>query len=285
MDIIHDPVKMTAWSNRRIHAGETIALVPTMGYFHEGHLSLMRMAGQHADQVVVSLFVNPLQFGPGEDLDSYPRNFERDCDLAQQNGVHILFVPESKVMYSEDNQTRISVGKLTKNLCGADRPGHFEGVTTVVGKLFHIVKPHYAIFGKKDYQQLAVIRKMAADLNWDVTICGHPIVREQDGLARSSRNTYLNSAMRQSALCLSRAIGLATKRVGEGVYNTRQLRDELRDFISSHPGTAIDYISFVDYQTLENKSKVDQDTLLALAVNIDNKVRLIDNSMMFKQDN
>lgn len=281
MEVIRDPGEMTQWSNRCIGAGRTIALVPTMGYFHDGHTSLMRLAGRHADRVVVSLFVNPIQFGPGEDLEVYPRDFPRDRDIAERAGVAVLFAPEARSMYPNGFLTGITVEKLTDGLCGSRRPGHFDGVTTVVGKLFHIVKPHCAVFGEKDYQQLAVIRKMTVDLNWDIDIIGHPIVREEDGLALSSRNKYLDAEMRRSALSLSKAIRLAQTRAREGIRSARQLESEISGFIHSHPGTAVEYVSFIDCHDLEEKEIIDNNTLLALAVTVGGKVRLIDNGMLF----
>jgi len=281
MEIIYHPRNMTSWSNRMIRAGRRIALVPTMGYFHEGHAGLMRLAGEHADLVVVSLFVNPLQFGPDEDLDRYPRDFTRDRRIAEEQGVSVLFAPRDGSMYDAGHQTTVQVHGLTKNLCGAHRPGHFTGVTTVVAKLFHLVKPHCAVFGEKDYQQLAVIRKMTADLNWDIEIIAHPLVREADGLALSSRNRYLTPEMRKSALSLSRGIRLARELVAGGIRESDRLRQAVRESILAHPDTAIEYISFVDRNSLREKEVVDADTLLALAVNIDGKVRLIDNAMLF----
>lgn len=281
MKIIRDPAEMTAWSHKQLRADKTIGLVPTMGYFHEGHLSLMRMAGSRADKVVVSLFVNPTQFGPDEDLATYPRDFDKDRKLAVENGVDVLFAPKVEDMYLPGNKTTVVVRDLTNHLCGAVRPGHFTGVTTVVTKLFNIVRPDLAVFGQKDFQQLSVIRRMCADLNMGVEIIGHPIVRESDGLAMSSRNTYLDESQRESALSLSRAIQLARKLVTDGVRNVERLTDAVRQFIDSRPATAVDYISFVDQSTLEAVAVVDENTVLALAVKIDGKVRLIDNGYVF----
>jgi len=277
MEIIRDPAAMTAWSKRQEKQGRSLGFVPTMGYFHEGHLNLMRRAGELADQVVVSLFVNPTQFGPGEDLAAYPRDFERDRDLAARNGVAVLFAPEAETMYLPDSRTTVRVSGLTDHLCGADRPGHFTGVTTVVAKLFHIVRPGLAVFGQKDFQQLAVIRQMCTDLNMGITIIGHPIVRESDGLAMSSRNTYLRAEQRESALSLYRALTLARKMANRGERNVQRLTMALRQFIGSFPETAIDYISFVEQSTLEPVETVGTTTVLALAVKIGDKVRLIDN--------
>ncbi len=269
---------MTAWAKEQAKAGRSIALVPTMGYFHEGHLSLMRTAARHADVVAVSLFVNPTQFGPQEDLAAYPRNFERDQAMAEGAGVQVLFAPEAADMYPAGFCTTVTVGKeLTDQLCGASRPGHFAGVATVVCKLFQIVRPDAAVFGEKDFQQLAVIRRMTADLNLGVEIVAHPTVREEDGLAMSSRNTYLAPSQREAALSLSRAIALARKMAAEGERSAERLTAELRDFIHSFPATAVDYISFVDQDSLRPAEEIDAQTVLALAVKIGGKVRLIDN--------
>lgn len=263
-------------------AGHTIALVPTMGYFHEGHLSLMRYARKRADKVVVSLFVNPIQFGPKEDLASYPRNLQRDSEMAEGTGVDILFCPDAADMYPDGFQSQVSVGILSQGLCGASRPGHFTGVATVVSKLFHLTNPHIAIFGEKDYQQLAVIRQFVSDLNFPVEIVGHPIVREADGLAMSSRNTYLDAHERQIALCLSKALQSAKNRVQQArsPISTKDLADEARSQIESHRECLVDYIALVNSRTLQPVEYADRETLMALAVKINNKVRLIDNTLL-----
>ena len=279
MQIIHPLTEMTHWSTEMIASGRTIALVPTMGYFHEGHLSLMRLAGRLADHVVVSLFVNSLQFGPREDLSRYPRDLQRDARLAANEEVDVLFVPADKDMYSPDFNTRVRVDSITDTLCGKQRPGHFEGVTTVVAKLFNIIKPHYAVFGQKDFQQLTVIRTMVRDLNWDIEIVAHPIVREHDGLAMSSRNTYLSSEERTKSRCLHKAIQHARTRFAEGITDAGRLKSEIQAFISGTPGVTIDYISLVDKDTLADKEIVDSQSVLALAVRVGG-TRLIDNSFM-----
>ena len=281
MQIIHPLSEMTRWSTEMIAGGKTIALVPTMGYFHDGHLSLMRLAGTLADHVVVSLFVNSLQFGPSEDLSRYPRDLQRDASLAANENVAILFVPADGDMYSPDFSTRVRVEGITDTLCGKQRPGHFEGVTTVVAKLFNIIKPHYSVFGQKDFQQLSVIRRMVRDMNWDTKIVAHPIVREDDGLAMSSRNTYLSSDERIKALCLNKAIGLAKARFAEGITDAGRLKSEIQAFISGTAGVTIDYISLVDKDTLRDKEVVDSESVLALAVKVGG-TRLIDNSIMGK---
>ncbi|XCN72022.1 MAG: pantoate--beta-alanine ligase [Candidatus Electrothrix aestuarii] len=283
MKIIRTPKEMTAWSKEQAVAGQRIGFVPTMGYFHEGHLSLMRRAGELADLVVVSLFVNPTQFGPKEDLSAYPRDFERDRSLAESVGVDVIFVPEPDDMYPAGYNTTVTVGDdLASQLCGATRPGHFAGVATIVSKLFNIVRPDLAVFGEKDFQQLAVIRRMSEDLNLGVEIIGHPIIREQDGLAMSSRNTYLQAEEREAALSLSRALALAREMVAEGQQDEGKLVAALEEFIYSFAGTAVDYISFVDQFTLQPVAEVNKDTVLALAVKINAKVRLIDNGFVLE---
>jgi pantoate--beta-alanine ligase len=276
MQIIHPLADMTHWSNEVIASGKTLALVPTMGYFHAGHLSLMRLAGRLADHVIVSLFVNSLQFGPSEDLSRYPRDLQRDARMAENEKVDILFVPIHEEMYSSDFNTRVRVAGITDTLCGKQRPGHFEGVTTVVAKLFNIIKPNYAVFGRKDFQQLTVIRKMVKELNWDIEIVAHPIVREDDGLAMSSRNTYLSGEERGKALCLYNAIQHAKTRFAEGVRDAARLKSEIRDIISVNSGVSIDYVSVVDKDTLSDTKVIDSQSVLALAIRIGG-TRLIDN--------
>ncbi|MCI5162610.1 MAG: pantoate--beta-alanine ligase [Candidatus Electrothrix sp. AX5] len=281
MNIIQDPQEMTAWSKEQTVAGKTIGFVPTMGFFHEGHLALMRRAGELADQVVVSLFVNPTQFGPQEDLAAYPRDFARDQELAASVGVDVIFAPEPEDMYPAGCNTTVTVGKeLTGQLCGASRPSHFAGVATVVSKLFNIVRPDLAVFGEKDFQQLAVIRRMTEDLNLGVEIIGHPIIREQDGLAMSSRNTYLLKDEREAALSLSRALVMARTMAADGERDTEALTATLQKFILSFSGTELDYISFVDQASLQPVVEIDKDTVLALAVKINGRVRLIDNGFV-----
>lgn len=256
-----------------------VGLVPTMGWFHQGHLSLMETMRKRADRVVVSLFVNPMQFGQGEDLSRYPQDLERDRLLAQKTGIDMIFAPNVNDIYPEGYQTTVLVRELTKGLCGASRPGHFDGVATVVAKLFNMVQPDLAIFGEKDYQQLAVVRRMVADLNYAIEILGHPIVRENDGLAMSSRNSYLDPEERQNALCLYRSVQYAKERViqdGAGL-KTQELIGEVRKIITATPGCEVDYIQVVDKNTLCPVECVEGKCLLALAVKINRKVRLIDN--------
>jgi pantoate--beta-alanine ligase len=279
MQIVQSLTDMTRWSNEVIARGETIAFVPTMGYFHEGHLSLMRLADKLADQVAVSLFVNSLQFGPAEDLGHYPRDLERDARMAENENVDVLFVPSEEDIYPPGFESRVSVEGITDTLCGRQRPGHFAGVTTVVAKLFNIVKPHMAVFGQKDFQQLAVIRKMVDDLNWNIDIVAHPIVREDDGLAMSSRNTYLSPDEREKALCLYSAIRYAKNKVAAGITDASLLRSEIRDIIQANPGVGIDYIAVVDKDTLSDMEIIDERSVLALAVSVGG-TRLIDNCFL-----
>jgi pantoate--beta-alanine ligase len=280
MEIINNPESMNQWSRAKTRSGATVCLVPTMGYFHEGHLSLMRRAATLADLVVVSLFVNPTQFGPNEDLDRYPRAFERDMDLVRLEKVAAVFAPTPDLMYPREFQTEVRVKHLSTHLCGKSRPIHFAGVATVVSKLFNIVQPDVAIFGEKDFQQLAIIRRLVVDMNIPVSIVGHPIVREADGLAMSSRNANLNPANRAAALSLSTALQLARTQAGQGVRSVVELGALLDRHIHSFAGTAIDYASFVDCETLEQVDEVDERTVLALAVHVDGKVRLIDNGFV-----
>ena len=254
--------------------GKSIGLVPTMGFLHEGHASLIRRCREENDIVVVSDFVNPTQFGPNEDLEAYPRDFKRDSELCESLGADLIFNPEPEEMY-HDPHAFVSIDLLSETLCGKTRPIHFKGVCTVVSKLFHIVTPDKAYFGQKDAQQLAIIRKMVQDLNFDIQIVGCPIVREEDGLAKSSRNTYLNSEERKAALCLSKAI-----RRGMDVIhpqaNASEVLGEMRAIIEAEPLARIDYVSMVDALTMQPVEKVEKDVLVAMAVYI-GKTRLIDN--------
>lgn len=254
--------------------GKTIGLVPTMGYLHEGHASLIQKCREENDIVVVSVFVNPTQFGPNEDLASYPRDFQRDSALCESLGADLIFHPEPEDMYI-DPCAYVSIDTLSQNLCGKTRPIHFKGVCTVVSKLFHIASPDRAYFGQKDAQQLAIIRKMVLDLNFDIEIVGCPIIREEDGLAKSSRNTYLNPEERQAALCLSRAVKKGQEIITEGMDSQTVLK-AMRDIIEDEPLAKIDYVSMVDALTMQDVDKVDRDVLVAMAVYI-GKTRLIDN--------
>lgn len=256
--------------------GLCVGLVPTMGYLHEGHQSLMKEARKECDRVVVSVFVNPMQFGPGEDLESYPRDMNRDMAVCEEAGVDLIFHPEPSEMYHDDFSSFVDMNTLTGNLCGKTRPVHFRGVCTVVSKLFHIVTPDKAYFGQKDAQQLAVIRHMVEDLNEDIEIVGCPIIRESDGLAKSSRNTYLNEQERKAALCLSRAVFAGQKMVLDGEKDTARIRQAMVEIIEEEPLARIDYVQIVDFRTLEDTDVVEGPILAAMAVYI-GKTRLIDN--------
>lgn len=260
-------------------AGKTIALVPTMGYFHEGHLSLMREGRKRGDVLVVSLFVNPAQFGEGEDYGVYPRDFSRDKGMAEGIGVDILFAPTVEEMYPTGYQTFVAVEKVTKAMEGQFRPTHFRGVTTVVAKLFNIVKPHIAIFGEKDYQQLVVIRRMVEDLNLGVEIIGMPIVREEDGLAMSSRNTYLGSEQRKAALSLSLSLQKASELFRSGERNCGRIIDTVREMIRREKGIIIEYVEIRDAKTLEEIEFIGAQAVIALATKV-GRVRLIDNLVL-----
>lgn len=259
--------------------GKSIAFVPTMGFLHEGHASLLREGRKRGDILVLSIFVNPIQFGQNEDLDRYPRNMEGDCCIADECGVDIVFTPNAPGMYPAGFQTSISVRDLSQPLCGASRPGHFDGVATVVAKLFNIVMPDVALFGRKDYQQLAVLRRMATDLNLPVQLVGMPIVREKDGLAMSSRNAYLSPAERQGALCLSGAIRKVRDLYATGTLAVADLERAARELIEAETAANIDYLEFRDGATLESVQTAGNNTLMALAVKI-GTTRLIDNTIL-----
>lgn len=276
MEIIRTAKEMKEFSYRSRQAGKTIAFVPTMGYFHEGHLSLMREARTRGDLVIVSLFVNPTQFGPKEDFKNYPRDFERDKKMAEGVGVDILFAPEASDMYPPDHQTVVRVEKVTQNLCGRSRPTHFQGVTTVVSMLFEIVMPHVAIFGQKDYQQLVAIQQMARDLHMSVEVLGMPTVREADGLAMSSRNTYLSPDERKAALSLHRSLQRASQLLQKGERKADRILREMNEILRSEPLVRIDYVQICDARTLQDVERVEGDVVVALAAYL-GKTRLIDN--------
>ena len=276
MILIETVAKMQQYA--REHRGE-IALVPTMGYLHQGHASLMREARKRAALVAVSIFVNPTQFGVNEDLDSYPRDLERDLALARQEGVDVVFAPTALDMYPPGYQSYLDVEKITNELCGASRPGHFRGVTTVVAKLFNIVTPKVALFGKKDFQQLAVIRRMVQDFNMEPVIVGMPIVREFDGLALSSRNVKLDPEQRRGALCLSRALAAGRDAFRGGERSVSALRRVALAPIEGEGLAELDYLEFRDQDTLVPLQQADGRTLLALAVRF-GAVRLIDNCIL-----
>ena len=263
--------RVKAWKKE----GLTVGLVPTMGYLHEGHASLVRRARQECDRVVVSDFVNPTQFAPTEDLAAYPRDFERDCRLLEQCGADLVFHPSPEEMYAGDFSTWVNMERLSAVLCGKTRPTHFRGVCTVVSKLFHIVTPDRAYFGEKDAQQLAVIRRMVRDLNIDVEVVGCPIVREEDGLAKSSRNTYLSAEERQAALCLSRSVR-AGKELAKQSRAPAEIVAAMRRVIEAEPMARIDYVEAVDAVTLEPAADLSKPVLFAMAVYV-GKTRLLDN--------
>ena len=256
---------------------KSVGFVPTMGFLHEGHLALIRKAKEENDLVIVSIFVNPTQFGPGEDLESYPRDIDRDSKLSECAGADIIFYPTVEEVYPSGFNTFVEVeGHITKKLCGASRPGHFKGVTTVVSKLFNIVSPHKAYFGQKDAQQVAVIEQMVRDLNFDIKIIPCPIVREKDGLAMSSRNTYLNTEEREAALVLSKSLFIAEKMIKDGEKSASKIKGFITENIRSEELANIDYVEVVDAKTLNNIDELQGDILIALAVRF-GKTRLIDN--------
>jgi len=271
--------EMQTLADRAREEGTRIGLVPTMGYLHEGHTSLIQIARKKADVVVTSIYVNPTQFGPKEDLDTYPRDLERDKKLAYENGSDILFVPDDDEMYGGTPLTVVNVKQLTSGLCGASRPWHFQGVTTVVAKLFNIVKPHIAVFGQKDAQQALVIKKMVIDLNFDVFIDVAPIVREHDGLAVSSRNKYLSDEERKDAVILNRALEYAEQRITAGERNSRILIEKMTGLIGKVKSARIDYVDIVDAVNLQKIDVAQGNILLALAVFI-GRTRLIDNKLI-----
>ncbi len=260
----------------------SIAFVPTMGFLHEGHLSLMKKGLEIADIVVASIFVNPAQFGPSEDFGSYPRNIEGDLKLLKKEGVDIVFLPSEKDIYPDGFQTCVELKNLPNHLCGLSRPVFFKGIASVVSKLFNIVKPHYAVFGKKDYQQFLVIKQMVKDLNFDIEIVGAPIVREKDGLAMSSRNSYLNPEQRRHALSLYRSLKMAGEILQSGERNSSKIINEAAAIIKSYPDTEIDYIKICDQENLSDMEIIDRPALMALAVKV-GKTRLIDNMILTAQ--
>lgn len=264
--------EVKAWKKE----GKSIGFVPTMGYLHEGHGSLISTARKENDKVVVSIFVNPMQFGPTEDLESYPRDLEKDSAFCESLGADLIFHPEPSEMYHEGFSSFVDMSVLTEELCGLSRPVHFRGVCTVVSKLFHIVQPDRAYFGQKDAQQLAVIRHMVDDLNMDIQIVGCPIIREADGLAKSSRNTYLSKEEREAALVLSKSIALGRGLVEDGETDTAKIVKAMSEFIEKEPLAKIDYVKAVDGPTMQQIPTVKKPMLVAIAVYI-GKTRLIDN--------
>jgi len=279
MVLIEDIASMKRYVLAVKSNGTTIGLVPTMGYFHEGHLMLMRMAKKISDHLIISLFVNPAQFGQGEDLDKYPKDMERDKTLARAVGVECIFAPSVEEMYPEGYSTYVNVENITNVLCGVSRPHHFRGVATVVTKLFNIIEPDIAVFGEKDFQQLAVIKQLVKDLNMNVRVVGHPTIREPDGLAMSSRNAYLRVDERKKSLILNKSLHLARNLFAEGVRDASKIRDSVKKMISSEEGCDIDYVEVVDPERLSPIRTIEDKALIALAVRI-GSTRLIDNTVL-----
>jgi pantoate--beta-alanine ligase len=264
------------WTRGQRKGGRRLALVPTMGYLHEGHLALVDEARRRADAVILSIFVNPLQFGPGEDLARYPRDLPRDRSLAQSRGVDALFLPTTETMYPPGSEIRVTPGATAERWEGAARPGHFTGVLTVVAKLFHLVEPDVACFGQKDIQQLTLIRRMVRDLDWPIELAAVPTVREVDGLALSSRNAYLNPSDRRKALVLSRALEAAHRAFCEGERQAERLEARMREVLNAEPAVKVEYIAVVEPDGLSPAATVDARTVVAVAGRV-GETRLIDN--------
>ncbi len=279
MKIVREPRAMQQLSEELRARGRRIALVPTMGYLHEGHLSLMREGKRRSDTLVVSLFVNPTQFGPNEDLDAYPRNFDQDRKAMEEVGVDTVFFPTNEGMYPDGYQTYVTVERMTGILCGRTRPVHFRGVATVVTKLFNIVRPHVALFGKKDFQQVVLIRRMVKDLNFDIEIVGCTTVREPDGLAMSSRNKYLKPDERKEAAAIKKALEGAQALYRKGERSARVLLDEAHRILGAHPRIRPDYVSLCDAKTLAEVEAADGETVMAIAAFV-GEARLIDNCIL-----
>ncbi len=279
MRIIESVAEMQRLADTLRAGGERVALVPTMGYLHEGHLELVRAARKLATKTVISIFVNPAQFAPNEDFASYPRDLQRDLDRSTAEGTDVAFVPQTEEMYPEGFQTYVNVTEVTRNLCGRSRPIHFRGVATVVAKLFLAVKPHIAIFGEKDFQQLVTIKRMVKDMNMDITIVGYPTVREQDGLAMSSRNAYLTAEQRPAALRLNRSLKEAQKLVDAGERDAETILKAVNDYLTTGGGATVDYTKLCNPETIEDIERIDGPALLALAVWV-GKTRLIDNRVL-----
>lgn len=279
MRIIVSPFKMQALAMDMIASGVRVGLVPTMGFLHAGHLSLVRRAGDLSDLVVVSSFVNPVQFGPGEDLDRYPRSADRDDELCRQEGVDVVFRPDAATMYGDGYSVYVEETLLSRPLCGKARPTHFRGVATVVAKLFNIVRPAVAVFGQKDAQQVRVIQRMARDLNFPVEIVVAPIVRETDGLAMSSRNKYLSAAERAWAPTIYRSLQAALADYEAGTIAAATLRGLIIERLRGGPGVEVDYVEVVDWNTLQPVPEIRADTLVAVAVRVGD-TRLIDNILI-----
>ena len=284
MKIVSTVAEVRKEVNEWKKAGLSVGFVPTMGYLHEGHESLIKKAVEQNDAVVVSIFVNPMQFGPTEDLASYPRDLEKDAELCENAGAKLIFHPEPEEMYDEGFCSYVDMNGLTNALCGLSRPVHFRGVCTVVNKLFNIVKPDRAYFGEKDAQQLAVVKRMVKDLNMDLEIIGCPIIREADGLAKSSRNTYLSEESRKQAVILSKSIFMGKKMIEDGERDAAKVISAMKDMINSVSLTEIDYVEIVDVNTMKSIDTIKGDILCAIAVNVGGEARLIDNFMMTVND-
>lgn len=279
MQIIQTVREMQRWSEDRRLERKTVAFVPTMGFLHEGHLSLVREAKNRGDVVVVSIFVNPMQFNQSSDFDKYPRNEEQDERALKALGTDVLFMPPPAEIYPEGYQSAVEVEKVSQPLCGAFRPGHFRGVTTVVAKLFNMVKPHCALFGEKDFQQCVVIKRMVRDLNFDIDIVSLPTVREDDGLAMSSRNARLSAAERETSLCVSRALTAAQELVSGGQTSAAVILQAVQQILTQNAEVRVEYASLCHPETLEEVERISGPTLLAIAVWV-GEVRLIDNCVL-----
>ncbi|APF17216.1 Pantothenate synthetase [Caldithrix abyssi DSM 13497] len=281
MKVIKTIPEMRAWTQAVKARGETVGFVPTMGFLHEGHLSLIRQAKKRAQRVVVSIYVNPTQFGPNEDFEKYPRDFERDEQLCKAEGVDAVFYPDDNEMYSSLHKTYVITEDLSQVLCGRSRPTHFRGVTTVVAKLFNIVQPDFAVFGQKDAQQAIIIKRMAEDLNFPVEIVVAPIIREKDGLAMSSRNKYLSPRQRKEATVLYRSLKMAEQEYSNGNHDIEDIKKKMRQLIEAESSGKIDYIEAVDAETLGPPRPGERPILIALAVYFE-PARLIDNIILQK---
>ena len=278
MQVVNTPEEVRE-ALKNTFEGKTVGLVPTMGFLHEGHLSLVRKSKEENHITVVSIFVNPIQFGPREDLADYPRDMDRDLLLLEQEGVDLVYAPQPQDMYEDDFSTYVEETRLSTGLCGAARPGHFRGVCTVVLKLFNIIAPDRAYFGLKDYQQFQVIRRMARDLNVPVEVIGCPIVREPDGLALSSRNMYLSPAERESALLLNRSLEKAREMARAGEKSCQKIKSRVLETLASDPAVSVEYVCLKNSGNLEDLEWLDREAVLALAVRV-GKARLIDNTLL-----
>lgn len=279
MEIFKTKEKMQAWSKNKKQQLKTLCLIPTMGYLHQGHVALLEKGKPLCDELILSIFVNPTQFGPNEDLSFYPSNIENDLLLAEKAGVTAVFLPKKENIYPEGFQTAINLQSLPNYLCGNFRPCHFDGVATIVTKLFNITMPDKAVFGMKDYQQLQIVRQLVIDLNFDIEILAADIVRESDGLAMSSRNVYLSKSHRESALSLFKSLKLARELLDKGEKTAANVKRAIKSFIQSFPETKVEYITFCQPETLEPIDVIEERTLLALAVEI-GTTRLIDNTLI-----